>query len=75
MEFEAERAQEFYDKAQPLVGMLEWNSRPAFWAMFESYQSILRNIVQCDYDVLAHRVKLHSGDKLRIVVHALLKAV
>ena len=75
MEFEAERAQEFYDRAQPLVGMLEWNSRPAFWAMFESYQSILRNIVQCDYDVLAHRVKLHSGDKLRIVVHALLKAV
>ena len=75
MEFEAGRAQEFYDRARPLVGMLERDSRPAFWAMFESYQSILRNIVRCDYDVLAHRISLHSGDKIRIVVHAILKAV
>jgi phytoene synthase len=75
MGFEVERAQGFYCRARPLVGMLERDSRPAFWAMFESYRSILRNIVQHDYDVLRQRVGLNSGDKLRIVITSLLRGV
>ena len=75
MGFEVERAQGFYGRARPLVGMLERDSRSAFWAMFESYRSILRNIVRYDYDVLRQRVGLKSGDKLRIVIKALLKGV
>jgi phytoene synthase len=75
MGFEVERAQSFYGRARPLVGMLERDSRSAFWAMFESYRSILRNIVRHDYDVLRQRVGLNSGDKFRIVIAALMKAV
>jgi 15-cis-phytoene synthase len=75
MVFEAERAQDYYDRAHPLVGMLERDSRSAFWAMFESYRSILRNIARHDYNVLRQRIGLNSRDKLRIVVEALMKAL
>jgi len=75
MRFEVVRAQEFYGRARPLVGMLERDSRPAFWAMFESYQSILRHIERHNYDVLQYRARLDSKDKLRIVVKSLLKGI
>jgi len=75
MRFEVERAQSFYNRAYPLVGMLERDSRSAFWAMFESYGSILRNIVRRDYDVFCQRVGLNAGDKVRIVVKALMKGM
>jgi phytoene synthase len=75
MRFEAVRTQQFYARARPLVRMLERDSRPAFWAMFESYQSILRHIERHDYDVLQYRARLDSKDKLRIVVKALLKGI
>jgi phytoene synthase len=73
MAFEVERARSFYVKAHPLVGMLERDSRPAFWAMFESYQSILHNIEQQGYNVLGHRIGLRPQDRLRVVLKALMK--
>ena len=73
MAFEVERARSFYVKAHPLVGMLERDSRPAFWAMFESYQSILHNIEQLGYNVLGHRIGLRPQDRLRVVLKALMK--
>ena len=73
MRFEAQRARTFYLKARPLVGMLERDSRPAFWAMFESYQCLLKNIERRNYDVLSRRVQLTLQNKFQILLWALTK--
>jgi phytoene synthase len=73
MAFEVERARAYYAEAQPLLKLIERDSRPAFWAMLESYQTILRRIERRGYDVLCERVRLQRGDKWRIALKALLQ--
>ena len=73
MAFEVGRVRAYYAEARPLLKLIEKDSRPAFWAMFESYQTILRRIEQRGYDVLCERVRLQRGDKWRIAVKALLQ--
>lgn len=73
MAFEAERARAYYAEARPLLKLIERDSRPAFWAMLESYQTILQRIEQRGYDVLCERVKLQRADKWRIALTALLQ--
>jgi 15-cis-phytoene synthase len=73
MAFEVERAQAFYLKGRPLLELIERDSRPAFWAMFESYETILQHIERRGYDVLCGRVRLRRREKLRIVLKALTK--
>lgn len=72
MAFEVQRAQDYYRQARPLLKMIERNSRPAFWAMLESYHTLLRRIERCGYAVLNQRVKLTAGDKWRIAFASLL---
>jgi phytoene synthase len=73
MAFEVGRARAYYAESQPLLKLIERDSRPAFWAMFESYYTILRRIEQRRYDVLCERVRLQRGDKWRIALKALLQ--
>jgi phytoene synthase len=73
MAFEVGRARDYYAEAQPLLKLIERDSRPAFWAMLESYQTILRRIEQRGYDVFCERVRLQRGDKWRIALKALLQ--
>jgi len=71
MAFEVQRTKKFYDEANPLVGLLDRDSRPAFSAMLESYKTILRNIEKRGYDVFTERVRLQSKDKWRIALKSL----
>lgn len=71
MAFEVQRAKKFYDEADPLVGLLDRDSRPAFSAMLESYKTILRNIEKRGYDVFSDRVRLQPKDKWRIALKSL----
>jgi len=73
MAFEVGRAHAYYAEARPLLKLIERDSRPAFWAMYESYQTILRRIELRGYDVLCERVRLQRGDKWRIALKALLR--
>jgi len=73
MAFEVERARAYYAEARSLLELIERDSRPALWAMLESYQTILRRIEQRGYDVLCERVRLQRGDKWRIALKALLQ--
>jgi len=73
MAFQVGRVRAYYAEARPLLKLIEKDSRPAFWAMFESYQTILRRIEQRGYDVLCERVRLQRGDKWRIALKALLQ--
>jgi phytoene synthase len=71
MAFEVQRTKKFYDEADPLVGLLDRDSRPAFSAMLESYKTILRHIEQRGYDVFTERVRLQPKDKWRIALKSL----
>ena len=72
MKFEAERARAFYAKGRPLTELIARDSRPAFRAMFGTYETILRCIEQRKYDVLSKRVHLQPHDKVRILFESLI---
>ncbi len=75
MKFQSDRARVYYEKARPLVGMIERDSRPAFWTMYLSYEKILHRMEQQGYPVFHERVKLRKPEKLGIIFRALAKAV
>jgi len=70
MRFEAARAWEYYERARPLVGLVEPASRPCLRAMIEIYSRLLRRIERCGYDVFRTRVALPAWSKLAIAGRA-----
>lgn len=71
MAFEIDRAQLYYSRAKPLIGLLDYDSRPAFVAMFESYWTLLQRIKKHSPAVLDKRVRLNAVDKWRVALKAL----
>lgn len=71
MGFEAERARAFYAKGRPLERLIKRDSRPAFRAMYGSYEALLRHIERRKYDVLTKRVRLNPLEKMRILFESL----
>jgi phytoene synthase len=68
MKFEAGRAREYYQKAEPLRGMIEPDSRGTLTVMIGIYGGILRKIEERNYAVLNERVRLSAAEKLWIVL-------
>jgi phytoene synthase len=68
MKFEAARAREFYDKARPLLQMINADSRGALAVMIGIYGGILRKIEERNFAVFEGRIRLSSAEKLRIVL-------
>ncbi len=71
--FEAARARAYYEEAQPLIAMVEPDSRHALWALIEIYRRLLGRIEQRGYDVLAERVRLPALEKTSIALRAVLR--
>jgi phytoene synthase len=71
--FEAGRARGYYEEAQPLIGMVEPDSRHALWALIEIYRRLLERIEQREYDVLTDRVRLSALEKTSIALRAVLR--
>lgn len=46
MRFEIARARDYYRQAEPLIEMVESESRPALWALISIYRSVLRAVEQ-----------------------------
>ncbi|MEI8064204.1 MAG: presqualene diphosphate synthase HpnD [Verrucomicrobiota bacterium] len=67
MEFEAARAREFYMKAEPLLEMIDADSRSTLAVMIGIYGGILDKIEKTGYAVFDGRVRLSTGEKLWIV--------
>jgi len=75
MIFQCQRARRYYELARPLVNMLERDSRPCFWAMFRSYETILQHLESNRFKVFEKRCRLKSTDKLKILGQALGKRI
>jgi phytoene synthase len=68
--FEADRAESFYTRAHPLVGMVNADSRDALAAMEKVYHAILHKIQRPGFNVLKHRARLAAPEKLTIFAQA-----
>jgi phytoene synthase len=67
MKFEADRAHEFYDKARPLLDMIDTDSRGTLAVMIAIYGGILRKIEESNFAVFDRRIRLSAAEKLWIV--------
>jgi phytoene synthase len=65
--FEAARAREYYASAGHLLPLIDEVSQPALWAMVEIYRGILDRIELKKFDVYTERVRLTTGEKLKIL--------
>lgn len=70
MQFEVERARDYYDRAAPLLDLIDPDSRPCLRAMRRIYRGILDRIVAQDYEVFSRRARVATWKKLVIAGEA-----
>ncbi|ABF40747.1 farnesyl-diphosphate farnesyltransferase [Candidatus Koribacter versatilis Ellin345] len=73
LQLEGERAMGYYQSAQELVGLIDDDSQPALWALVEIYRQLMEKIAAKKYDVFTDRVRLTTGEKLKIVAKGLVR--
>jgi phytoene synthase len=67
LEFEADRAREFYRAADELLPLVDEESQPALWTLVEIYRRLLKRIAARNYDVFSERVRLSTAEKLAVL--------
>lgn len=75
LEFEAQRAREYYDSAAELIPLIYEDSRPALWVIVAIYKRLLDKIAESNYDVLRRRVGLTSMEKFSILGRGIGKSI
>jgi phytoene synthase len=73
LEFEVERAREFYRSADRLLPLIDEESRPALWVLVEIYRRLLEKIAARGYDVFSERVRLTTAEKLSVLSRGFLR--
>lgn len=67
LEFEAQRAREYYKAADELLPLIDAESRPALWVLVEIYRRLLEKIAAGGYDVFHRKVRLSTAEKLAVL--------
>ncbi len=75
LEFEAQRAREFYKSGRELIELVDYESRPALWVLIEIYSRLLEKIAHHNYDVFSERVRLGTTEKLAVLSRGLLSRI
>ena len=65
---EAERARDFYKSGRELINYIDDDSRAALWTLVEIYSRLLEKIAKLDYNVFAGKVRLTTGEKLKVLM-------
>ena len=68
--FQIQRADSFYERANPLIEMVEPESRPALWTLIAIYRGILRTIERNGSNVFARTAALTDMEKIRLLLQA-----
>jgi phytoene synthase len=71
MRFQVQRADQFYDAAEPLAQLLPPPGRAVFLVLTRTYRGLLRAIEARDYDVFSSRVTLSRWRKWLLALRAL----
>ena len=75
LDFEAQRAREYYESAAKLIPLIHEDSRPALWVIVTIYRRLLDKIAESGYDVLRRRLSLSAGEKFGILARGIIKSV
>ena len=67
LEFESERAQDYYRSGQRLMPMISADSRPALWVLITIYHRLLNRIEGAEYNVFSGRISVPTYEKLAIL--------
>ncbi len=71
LEFEAQRARDFYASAEKLLPLVDDDSRPALWTLVEIYRRLLEKIAANGYNVFGEKIRLTTCEKLRVLARGL----
>lgn len=72
LEFQAERAQRYYDESAGLAAVIHKKSRPSLWALREIYMRLLSRIRRANYNVLTERINVPTHTKVSLLIRAFL---
>jgi len=75
LDFEAERAREYYRSAAELIPLIHEDSRAALWVMVTIYQRLLEKVAASGYAVLQRKVRLSAAEKLGILARGIAKSI
>lgn len=70
LRFEAARAWQNYEEGAALLGLIEPESRAAFWLLAHTYSALLSRIESLDFDVFGERVRLSKPEKMLFIAKA-----
>ena len=70
MRFQADRARDFYRRAEPLDGLLTPDGRAVYGVMSGVYRRLLAEIERADFAVLDQRVRVPKRAKLALLLSA-----
>jgi phytoene synthase len=75
LEFEAQRAKEFYAAVEELLPLIDEDSQAALWTLVEIYSRLLNKIIARNYDVFSERVRLGTGEKVAVMAKGLWRRI
>ncbi|HXN74333.1 MAG TPA: squalene synthase HpnC [Candidatus Acidoferrales bacterium] len=70
LEFEADRAWDFYREGAALVDRVDADSRATLWALIRTYSSLLERMEERGFDVFSSRISLSSAEKIQYLLTA-----
>jgi phytoene synthase len=70
MRFQIARAHSFYERAYPLMDLVEPESRPALWTLLSVYHGILRTIERNQGNVFSRPARLTDMEKIGVLLQA-----
>ena len=73
LEFEAERAREYYRSAEELLPLIDDDSQPALWTLVEIYRQLLERIAARNYDVFSERIRLSMAEKVGVLARGFVR--
>jgi len=71
LEFEAQRARDYYRSAQDLLPLIDEDSQPALWTLVEIYRRLLDKIAASGYNVFGEKIRLSTREKLTVLARGL----
>ena len=73
LEFEANRAREYYQSGRDLIPLVDDDSQPALWVLVEIYSRLLEKITARQYDVFDKKIALSTPEKVSVLWRGLVK--
>ena len=67
LQWEARRAEEFYQSSKQLLPLIDADSRPALWVLVTIYHRLLLKVKGMGYNVFSSRVSVPTYEKLAIL--------